>query len=372
MLREFGNVRRIVIKIGSSSLAYPTGKLRLARIERLVREMADLHNAGCEVMVVTSGAIGAGMGKLGLKERPKSIPTLQACAAVGQGILMHMYEKFFAEYGITVAQVLLTREDFADRRRFLNARNTLETLLRLHTVPIINENDTIAVEEIKLGDNDQLSALVAVAINANLLLMLSDVDGLYTTDPRTDPRARRIPEIAEITPDIEKLAGTPGSALGTGGMATKLMAARIAVHSGVAMVIAPAGEDNVIRRVLAGEDIGTVFWPVPHKLKNRKRWIAFSATVQGRVFVDAGAAAALALHGKSLLPSGVVGVSGEFGVGSTVSVIDPEGREIARGIVNYSSAELEKIKGVKTTEITRILGEPRCDEVIHRDNLVLE
>ncbi|HAG07367.1 MAG: Glutamate 5-kinase [Clostridia bacterium 62_21] len=371
-MREFGNVRRIVIKIGSSSLAYPSGKLRLARIEKLVREMADLHNAGREVLVVTSGAIGAGVGRLGLKERPRSIPALQACAAVGQGILMHTYEKFFAEYGIIAAQVLLTREDFAERRRFLNARNTLETLLRLRAVPIINENDTIAVEEIKLGDNDQLSALVAVSVNANLLLLLSDVDGLYTADPRTDAGARRIPEVTGITPEIEKLTGAPGSALGTGGVATKLMAARIAVHSGVAMVIAPATEDNVIRRVLEGEDLGTVFWPVPHKLKNRKRWIAFGATVQGRVFVDAGAATALALHGKSLLPSGVVGVSGEFGAGSTVSVIGPDGREIARGIVNYSSSELERIKGVQTAEITHILGEPRCDEVIHRDNLVLE
>lgn len=371
-MRELGDVQRIVVKIGSSSLAYPTGKLRLARMEKLIREMADLHNAGREVLVVTSGAIGAGVGKLGLKERPKSIPALQACAAVGQGILMHMYEKFFGEYGITVAQVLLTREDFADRRRFLNARNTLETLLRLKTVPIINENDTIAVEEIKLGDNDQLSALVAVAVNANLLLLLSDVDGLYTADPRTDPQARRIPEVKEITPAIEEIAGKPGSALGTGGMATKLVAARIAVQSGCTMVIAPAAADNVIRRVLAGEDLGTIFWPAPHKLTNRKRWIAFSATVQGKIFVDAGAAAALTQHGKSLLPSGVVDVRGEFGVGSTVSVIDPAGREIARGIVNFSSEELERIKGAKAAEIARILGGLRCDEVIHRDNLVLE
>ncbi|MDI6710240.1 MAG: glutamate 5-kinase [Bacillota bacterium] len=369
---QLGASHRIVIKIGSSSLAYATGKLNLGGIDLLVRQIADLHNEGRQVLLVTSGAIGAGAGKLGLGRRPRSIPEKQAAAAVGQGLLMHVYEKFFAEYGVTVGQVLVAREDFADRKRFINMRNTLCALLRFGVLPVINENDTVAVDEIKMGDNDYLSALVAGLVNADVLLLLSDVDGLYTGDPGRDPAARLIPSVREITPEVEALGGGSGSDLGTGGMATKLAAARMAMQSGVITVIARAHAREVIRRVLGGEEVGTVFWPAENKLEARKRWIAYGSAVAGSVKVDEGAARALIKQGKSLLPSGVIGVEGRFGVGDTVSIVDPQGREIARGIVNFTAAEIEKIKGVNTGDIAAILGPRSYEEVVHRNNMVLE
>jgi glutamate 5-kinase len=284
-----------------------------------------------------------------------------------------MYEKFFAEYGITVGQVLLTREDFAIRRRFLNAQNTLRSLLSFGVVPIINENDTVAVDEIKLGDNDHLSALVAGLMNADLLVMLTDTDGLYTADPRRNPEARLIPWIGEITEDIEKVAGAAGSRLGTGGMITKLHAARIATHAGVTTVIARASLKDVLPRILAGEELGTVFRALPRRMERRKQWIAYGAPVAGRIVVDAGAARALREKGKSLLPSGVVAVEGSFETGQTVSIVDSEGREVGRGLVNYSAAEIERIKGCRTTAVTDILGyQPYYEEVVHRNNLVIE
>lgn len=365
-------VNRIVVKVGTSSLAYKTGKLNLAGMEHLVRQMADLVNQGREVILVTSGAIGAGAGKLALKRRPRTIPEKQACAAVGQGMLLHMYEKFFAEYGITVGQVLLTREDFADRRRFLNARNTLRALLRFGVVPIINENDTVAVDEIKFGDNDYLSALVAGCMDSELLIMLTDTDGLYTANPRLDPDARLLSEVGEITPEIERLAGPPDTRLGTGGMASKLEAARVAVHSGVTVIIARATAANVLRRVLEGETVGTVFRPAEAKLEQRKQWIAYSAAVRGRIIVDAGAARALLENGKSLLPPGVTAAEGGFEMGATVSIMDPEGREIARGITNFSAEEINRIRGRQTDEIGAILGYEACAEIVHRNNMVLE
>lgn len=368
--RNYSSMQRIVVKVGSSSLTYNTGKLNICQIEALVRQLADLHNRGLDVLLVTSGAVGAGMGKLGLKERPRTIPEKQAVAAVGQGLLLHMYEKIFAEYGLVVGQVLLTREDFADRRRFLNARHTLQTMLNMHIIPVINENDTVAVDEIKLGDNDNLAAMVAALVDADILILLSDVDGLYNDKPGT-PGARVIREIHEINDEIEALAGGVGSAVGTGGMATKIQAARIAMHSGLVTVIARAAEHDVIRRLVSGEPLGTAFWPSV-KLVNKKRWIAFSATVCGRIYIDEGAVRALREKGKSLLPSGVVRVEGDFEMGNTVSVMDPGGKEIARGIVNYAAAEIEQIKGKQTSEIAMVLGYKDYDEVIHRDNLALE
>ncbi len=367
--RKLDKVKRLVVKIGSSSLTYPTGKLNIEQIEKLVRQMVDLHNRGMDVLLVTSGAVVAGVGKLGLTKKPRNMPEKQAAAAVGQGVLLHMYEKIFAEYGAVVGQVLLTREDFADRRRFLNARNTLQALLGFRIIPVINENDTVAVDEIKLGDNDNLAAMVAGLVDAELLVLLSDVDGLFDGDPRK-PGSRLLGEIYEISEEIESLAGG-ATGMGTGGMVTKIQAARIAMHSGLVTVIAKASEHDVIRRVVAGEPLGTAFWPSA-KLVQKKKWIAFGATVCGRVYVDSGAARALQKEGKSLLPSGVTGVDGDFEVGNTVSVIDPSGREIARGIVNYSAAEVEKIKGCKTSEIAGILGHKDYDEIIHRDNLALE
>lgn len=363
---------RIVVKVGSSSVAHATGKPNLLQIEGLVRQLADVCNQGKDVILVTSGAVGTGAGKLGLRGRPKTIPEKQAAAAVGQGILMHIYEKFFAEYGITTGQVLLTREDFSDRKRFLNARNTLHTLLQFRVIPVINENDTVAVEEIKLGDNDSLSALVAGLVDAELLILLSDIEGLYTADPRKDSTARLIQEVKEITSEIEALAGGTGSKMGTGGMATKLQAARIAMHSGVITVIACAGEKNIVRRVIDREQVGTVFWPLANKLEHKKQWIAYSSHVCGKIFIDEGAARVLAGQGKSLLPSGVTGVEGLFEMGNTVSIVGPDDREIGRGITSYSSAEIDRIKGAQTREIARILGYKDYDEVVHRNNFVLD
>lgn len=368
---RFNIARRIVVKVGSSSIAYPTGKLNLFQIESLVRQLSNLHNQGRDVLLVTSGAIGTGAGRLGLSGRPRTIPAKQAAAAVGQGILMHIYEKFFSEYGVTAGQVLLTREDFSDRRRFLNARNTLHALLQFGVIPVINENDTVAVDEIKLGENDTLSALVAGLVDAELLVLLSDIQGLCTADPRRDPGACLIREVPEITPEIESLAGGAGSKLGTGGMATKISAARIAAHSGVSTVLACADEKDIILKVINGELVGTVFWPCSNKLENRKQWIAYSAAVCGKIRVDEGAAAAMLKHGKSLLPSGITGVEGQFEIGSTVSIVGPDNQEIARGITSYSSAEIDQIKGVQTREISRILGHKDYDEIVHRNNMVL-
>lgn len=369
--RNFNSVKRVVVKVGSSSIAYSTGKLNLYQIESLVRQLSDLHNQGKDVLLVTSGAIGAGVGKLGLAGRPKTIPGKQAAAAVGQGILMHIYEKFFSEYGVTAGQVLLTREDFTDRRRFLNARNTLHALLQYGVIPVINENDTVAVDEIKLGENDTLSALVAGLVDAELLILLSDIQGLYTADPRKDSQARLIREVKEITPEIESLAGGAGSKLGTGGMATKISAARIAAHSGISTVLACAGEKDIVLKVVAGEQVGTLFLPSSNKLVNKKQWIAYSSAVCGKICIDGGAASALIKRGKSLLPSGVTGVEGQFEMGSTVSIVGPDGQEIAKGITSYSSTEIDRIKGAQTKEISRILGYKDYEEVVHRNNLVL-
>ncbi|OPX87933.1 MAG: Glutamate 5-kinase [Pelotomaculum sp. PtaB.Bin104] len=367
----FQTFKRVVVKVGTSSVNYPNGKPNLFQIECLVRQLVDLYNQGKEVLLVTSGAVGAGAGKLGLKGRPKTIPEKQAAAAVGQGVLMHIYEKIFAEYGVAVGQVLLTREDFSDRRRFLNARNALCTLFRFGVIPVINENDTVAVDEIKLGDNDNLSALVAGLVDAEILFLLSDVEGLYTADPRKDPAARLIEDVYEITPEIEELAGEAGSTMGTGGMTTKLQAARVAMHSGVVTVIAAAEKKDVLRRVIAGERDRTVFWPLENKLENKKQWIAYSSTVHGKIFVDKGAARALSGQGKSLLPSGVTGVEGVFELGNTVSIIGPDGQELARGLASYSSSEIEKIKGAQSKDIARLLGHKYYDEVVHRNNMVM-
>jgi len=370
--RNFGAFKRIVIKVGTSSVAHTTGKPNLYLIENLVRQLADLYNQGKEVILVTSGAIGTGVGKLGLPGRPKTIPEKQAAAAVGQGILMHIYEKYFTEYGVTAGQVLLTREDFSDRRRFLNARNTLHALLQYGVIPVVNENDTVAVDEIKLADNDTLSALVASLVGAELLILLTDIEGLYTADPRKDPNAGLISDVREITTDIELLADGAGSKMGTGGMSTKIQAARIAMHSGVVTVIARSAEKSIIRQIVSGEQVGTVFWPSANKMENKKRWIAYSSNICGQIYVDEGASLVLAKQGKSLLPSGVTRVEGDFDMGNTVSIIDPDGREIGRGIVNYSSGEIDRIKGAQTRDITRILGYKDFDEVVHRNNLVLD
>ncbi|MGI6606780.1 MAG: glutamate 5-kinase [Peptococcia bacterium] len=366
-----GNKKRIVVKVGTSTLTYATGKLNLDQLERLVRELADLRHRDIEVILVSSGAVGAGIGKLGLRSKPKSIPEKQALAAIGQGILMQMYEKFFAEYGEIVAQVLLTREDITQRGRYLNARNTLLALLRLGVVPIINENDTVAYEEIKFGDNDTLAALVAGLVDADLLVLLSDIDGLYTADPRQDSSAQLIKTVEELTPEIVALAGKSGSKLGSGGMITKIQAARIVSTSGISMIVANGSQKGVLKEIVMGENPGTLFLPCDQRLNSRKAWIGYASKTSGAVTVDEGAEKALLEKGKSLLPSGVTAVEGDFERGCVISIMGEAG-EIARGIVNYSSVEIKQIMGCQSKEIARILGQKDFDEVIHRDNLTLK
>jgi len=362
--------RRIVVKLGTSALIYPNGQLNLYRIEHLVRQIADLHNQDIEVLLVSSGAIGVGANRMGFKKVPATMPEKQALAAIGQGALLHLYEKLFAEYGKIVAQVLLTREDLDDRIRYLNATNALLAILAMKVIPIINENDTVVIEEIKFGDNDTLSALVAGIVNADLLIILSDVDGLYDYDPRVNKSARLLTRVKEITDEMERNSQNRGSSFSSGGMLTKLKAARICMAAGISMVIANSDAENVINRVISGEEIGTLFIPrEDKKMHARKRWIAFGTVAQGKISIDSGAVTALLKEGKSLLPSGVVRVEGEFERGAVVAVLSPEERAIARGMVNYSAEEIRLIAGKKTSEIERILGEKDYDEVIHRNNL---
>lgn len=369
--KNLSSCLRIVVKVGTSTITHSNGKMDLFRMERLARELADLHNEGREVLLVTSGAVAAGIGRLGLREYPRTLPLKQALAAIGQGALLHMYEKFFAEYDKLIAQVLLTRSDFEERLRYLNARNTLNTVLQLGAIPVINENDTVAVEEIRFGDNDTLSALVAEIVDADLLIILSDIDGLYDDDPRSNPAARLYHEVEDIPEILEDSLRGRGHKFSSGGMFTKLQAARIAMSSGIPMVVANGSIDGVLRRILSGERVGTLFKPRESKLQARKRWIAFGCQVHGSIHVDRGAAEALINKGRSLLPSGIVRVEGDFGRGAVVAVLNPENEEIARGISNYSAEEVRAIAGHKTAEIEKILGNKDYDEVIHRDNLTL-
>jgi glutamate 5-kinase len=359
-----------VVKVGSGLIADPSLGPDPARIGLLVAELAALEAAGVELALVTSGAIAAGTARLGLPTRPRSIPEKQAAAAVGQASLMWHYEQAFGTHGKRVAQILLTQDDLSDRHRYLNARNTLLTLLRYRVLPIVNENDTVAVEEIKVGDNDNLAAHVAHLVEADLLVLLSDIDGLYTGDPRRDPDARRIERVEVITPEMERQAGGEGM-LGTGGMVTKLQAAQKAMAAGIPMIIADGRRPSVLRAVARGEPIGTYFAPRTDRLAARKRWIGFAVPPQGMLGVDAGAHRALVERGKSLLPSGVVHVEGTFQAGDCVGLRDPAGREFARGVASLDAREVELLRGARTAEIERRLGYRAADEVIHRDNLVI-
>lgn len=364
--------KRIVIKVGTSTITYANGKRNFSQIDRLAREISDLQNQGKEMILVTSGAVAVGVDRMGLPGKPKTIPGKQAAAAVGQGVLMHTYEKFFADYGQIVAQVLITKTEAIDRHRYTNTRNTFMELMRQRVIPIVNENDVVALDELKIGDNDNMSALVAGIVDADLVIILSDVDGLYTANPQTHPDAVIVPEVAEITPEIEASAGGVGSARGTGGMATKIQAAKAATSSGIHLVIASGTEKNAITRVLQGEELGTLFVSRENRLQFRKRWLAFGAQIAGSIVVDDGCAKAIRKAGGcSILPAGVFAVQGEFLPGSTVSVIDKDAHELARGLVHYSSAELEQIKGCNSGEIANILGHKNFDEVIHRDDLVI-
>lgn len=361
----FNNIKRMVVKVGTSTLTFPDTSLNIGQIGNLVKDLVQVKESGREVVLVTSGAIATGMCKLGLKTRPKSIPDQQAAAAVGQSHLMRIYELIFSEYGQIVAQVLLTQGDINDRKRYINASNTLSTLLQANVIPIVNENDTVAVDEIKFGDNDTLSAMLTNLIKADLLIILSDIDGFYDQDGKV------ISAIHAITPEITRLAGGEGSGVSVGGMITKLRAAEIVTGAGEMMVIANGKKAGIVTKILAGEDEGTIFLPRSYKMPSRKRWIAYSNKCKGVIKVDEGAKQALVMRGKSLLPSGILWVSGDFEFGDAVKCIDENGIEFARGLTNYSSKEIEQIKGKKTDQVESILGYFYYEEVIHRDNLVI-
>jgi len=370
-LSALKNVKRIVIKIGSRVLASTRQGLDSRRMGGIVREIAELHRRGYEIVIVSSGAIVAGMKELGLNDRPKGISLKQAAASVGQSKLIQLYERFFRRMGIRVAQILLTREDMADRRRFLNSRNTLLALLSYRVIPVINENDTVAVDEIRFGDNDLLSGLVTNLVDADILVILSDIDGLYTADPSIDSTATLIPLVEEIDRHIESIAGGSITVEGTGGMASKVEAARKVSEFGIPTIIMNGNIRGLLRKALEGYEIGTLFLPKRLRLTSRKHWIAHALPTSGYLVLDRGAMDALIERGKSLLPSGIIRIKGEFDTGDAVVCEDEAGRPFAKGLTNYSSRELEKIKGKKTGEIAAILGYKDYDEVIHRDNLVV-
>ena len=369
--RALSRVRRLVVKVGSGLITAPGEGPDPKRIAALAADLAAAVGERREVALVSSGAIVTGMARLGLPARPRSIPEKQAAAAVGQSALMWHYEQAFKKHGLQVGQVLLTGQDVADRGRYLNARNTLLALMDFGVLPIVNENDTVAVDEIKVGDNDNLAALVAHLIDADLLILLTDVDGLYTGDPRRDPAARRLERVEAITADIRRLVFDRDGDVSVGGMSTKLEAADKAGASGIPMIIASGHEEGVVARILAGEALGTYFQPRDDRLAARKRWIGFAVRPRGRLTVDAGAKKALTERGKSLLPSGLVDVSGDFQAGEVVALAEAGGADFARGLVNYDAAELRKIRGAKTADIERALGYKGLGEVIHRDNLVV-
>jgi glutamate 5-kinase len=369
--RPLSPARRVVVKVGSGLVTTPGEGPSSEHIGRLATDISTLVHDRHEVALVTSGAIATGMARLGLKARPRSIPEKQAAAAVGQSALMWEYEQAFKKHGIAVGQVLLTGQDISDRSRYLNARNTLLALLEFGVLPIVNENDTVAVDEIKVGDNDNLAALVAHLIDADLLVLLTDVDGLYTGDPRRDPAARRLETVEAITDEIQRMVYDASASVSVGGMSTKLQAAQKAGASGIPMVIASGREPGTLPRLLKGEPVGTYFQPRDDRLAARKRWIAFAVPPQGRLTVDAGAKKALTERGKSLLPSGLVEVDGQFDAGDVVALTEADGQEFARGLVNYDTDELRRIRGAKTADIERTLGYKGVDEVVHRDNLVI-
>jgi glutamate 5-kinase len=368
---RLGKVRRIVVKVGSSILASVEKGLHYEVFSNLIKEISELKRQGYEIVMVSSGAIAAGMEKLGYKTRPQSITQKQATAAVGQGRLMNIYENYFSRYQQMVAQILLTHDDLSHRRRFLNARNTLLTLLELGIIPIINENDTVVVDEIKFGDNDNLSALITNLIEADLLIILTDIDGIFDADPRLNPHAKFIPLVEDIDVAIGEVAAETTSEMSVGGMVSKIQAAQKASCFGIPTVVACGTKKEVLHQILKGKEIGTLILPKAEGLSSRKHWIAFNLKPQGEVIMDDGAKKAIVQRGKSLLPSGVVKVRGSFDRGDPVSCVGPRGKEFARGLVNYSTSELEKIKGLRTEQIEQVLGYKYSDEVIHRDDLVV-
>lgn len=383
MRQKFNKCKRVVVKVGSNILTTSSGAINLDFINRLVKQIVYLSNQGQDLVLVTSGAIRCGQEKLACRDnsriapssyKVRSIPQKQAAAAIGQSLLMQTYNKYFNKYGKLTGQILLTRDDVADRRRFLNARNTFLALFKYGAIPIVNENDSVGVEEIiemKFGDNDTLSALVSSLVEAELLIILSDVEGMMTSDPHQDKKAKLISEVKEIDENLQKIAGDKGSKGSVGGMRVKLQAAKIAAYSGVSTVIASGTHRNVLIDIEEGKDIGTLFLPKSKKLSSRKCWIAFCLPRKGNIKVNEGAKHMIINQGKSLLPSGIISAEGRFNKGEAVTLGDEKDREFAVGLVNYSLQEVHLIKGMHSGEIKKILGFCEKEEVIHRDNLAI-
>jgi glutamate 5-kinase len=363
--------RRVVAKVGSALVTNGGAGIDRSAIARWAADVAALRARGVDVIFVSSGAVAEGMARLGWTTRPKAMPELQAAAAVGQMGLVNVYEQAFAAHGLHTAQVLLTHEDLADRKRYLNARSTLTALLKHNVIPIINENDTVTTDEIRFGDNDTLGALVANLIDAQVLVLLTDQQGLYTADPRRNPDAKFISTGRADDTQFEAMAGGTGTGISRGGMLTKILAARRAANTGIHTVIASGHEANVLQRLLGGEAIGTLLYAPEASLAKRKSWLADHLQLRGKVTLDAGATKALMHGGKSLLPIGVIAVTGEFERGDAIGCVDESGRELARGLANYSSNETLRIMRKPSSEIESVLGYVDEDEVIHRDNLVV-
>jgi glutamate 5-kinase len=367
----FDKAKRVVVKVGSAVLTGEKG-MNQDVINNLAHEIAFLHNSGREVILVTSGAVAAGRKKLAVDDSLIiDLKEKQALAAVGQSALMHIYDTAFSFYDKKIAQILLTHSDLADRDRYLNVRNTILTLFHFGVIPIINENDTVSVEELRFGDNDNLGALVTNLIEADMFICLTDVVGLYSGNPLTDPTAKPVYTVAEITPEVEAMVGNVKSSLGTGGMQSKIRAAKTVAAGGGSSFIGPGREKRILQQLFSGEMIGTFFLPRKEKIQGRKRWIAYVLKSKGAVILDDGACAAISAHGKSLLPSGILEVRGSFGIGESIQCLNSKDECVAVGLTNYCSEDITKIKKSHSGEIFDILGFKDSDEVIHRDNLVL-
>jgi len=364
------HAKKILIKIGSAVLTGEDG-LDLKVIDSLVQDMCALKNRGYAVVLVSSGAIVSGKHRMKITEKLKSIPEKQAAAAIGQGRLMRVYSKAFEKNGYYVAQILLTLSDLTDRQRYLNIRNTLSTLLEWGAIPIINENDTVAIDEIKFGDNDNLAAMIANIIEADLFINLTSTAGLYDGNPAVNKKAKLIPLVSEFSEELEAAATADTSSAGTGGMKSKIQAAKKVTAIGIPCIIAPGKKKNVLSDIISGDEIGTLFLPMADRLNSKKYWIAFTLRPRGKLVLDDGAKKALLEKGKSLLPSGIIDVEGDFNPGDAVNCIGRDGSVLAKGLVNFSSDELRKIKGLKSSHIQQVLGHKDYDEVIHRDNLAV-
>ena len=366
------NIKRVVIKIGSSSLTLKSGGLDIANMKKFTGEVRNVTKKGIEIIIVTSGAIAAGLKYLNILKRPNDISILQAAASVGQVELMKAYDNLFSEYSLKVGQILLTKEDTTKRKQYLNIRNTIENLIKLNVIPIINENDSSAVDEIKFGDNDNLAALVSSLAEADALIILSDIEGMYDKNPKTASDAKLIPFVEKVTLDIEKIAGGIGSTFGSGGMVTKIKAAKICSFSGIAMIIANSRMPDVLDKILNFESIGTFFVPQTiKKVKSIKRWIAFGMRTKGSIIIDRGAEDAIKNKGKSILAIGVVKILGDFNKGDTLKVLSVDNKLIAKGISSFSAEEIDNIKGKNQNQIAKQFSSSFCNEIINRDCLVV-